>query len=361
MTRHGRAGPTHPAVTCLFLRRDRRARGTTVATSDGSFCSSVHLRVHLVVLLGGDGRRHLVEQRVELVGVDLLTHQHHRVVGALEALVVLEQHDAVGDDAGAREQHADVDHAVGQVLRRDRSAHVELVDRRELDAVDALESEQTRLALLTLGRPTERQVTRHLGEIRQRGDVELLGALLGHVEAVDVLRRCRFGDHDSVGLRGVDQRRLRLLDVTRRSSVERRGQDGALELGIEIDLPRRQRRVDDLGSAEVLAVADVVAVGLESLPVDLAEDLRPGEVLGADCQASLVASPDDVLLSSLLLLLSSLLHAATTNANATTIAPSERPLLRSRCFLLNGFLLNMVRPSFRARDEHVTRYRNVPR
>src|SRR4029079_9106535 len=53
-------------------------------------------------------------------------------------------------------------------------------------------------------------------------------------------------------------------------------------LGVERDLPARERLLDQLRGADVLLVGDVEALRLERLLVQLAEDERLAEVLGAD-------------------------------------------------------------------------------
>src|SRR5438093_13765193 len=58
--------------------------------------------------------------------------------------------------------------------------------------------------------------------------------------------------------------------------------DHARVLGVEVDLPARRRRLDQLGRADVLFVRDLEAVRLERLLVELSEDVLLGEVLRAD-------------------------------------------------------------------------------
>src|SRR5215212_2125701 len=58
------------------------------------------------------------------------------------------------------------------------------------------------------------------------------------------------------------------------------GQDRAGVLRVQVDLARGERLVGDLGGADVGLQVDAVALGLERLLVELAEDELLGEVLG---------------------------------------------------------------------------------
>src|SRR5207302_736754 len=53
-------------------------------------------------------------------------------------------------------------------------------------------------------------------------------------------------------------------------------------LGVGVDLPAGQRLVDDLGGPDVGLVDDLVALGLQGLLVERADDELLGEVLGAE-------------------------------------------------------------------------------
>ena len=161
-------------------------------------------------------------------------------------------------------------------------------DRPELDEldvlqpVDLLEPEEARDALVALGVAAVRQV-RHLLQVGDRLQAVLLRRLRQDREGVRVEER-RLPEH---GVAALLLERLR-RHVRRRGRLQRRLHVGDVEgedagvLRIEVDLPARQRRVDQLGAADVLLVGDLEALRLERLLVELAEDERLGEVLRAD-------------------------------------------------------------------------------
>ena len=134
--------------------------------------------------------------------------------------------------------------------------------------------------LLALRRSTEDELGRDLREVGHRLELVLLRRLLRHVEAVDVDGRRRLADRRCRCPRASPGPPRRSRPSPGRRAAEEREQR-ALELAVEVDVAVLERRVDDLGGADVVLVRDVVALGLERLAVRL-RDLRAGEVLRAD-------------------------------------------------------------------------------
>src|SRR5207302_2333252 len=126
-----------------------------------------------------------------------------------------------------------------------------------------------------------------LPHVVERLQLVLHGIALPHGDGVDVIERRRVGEREAV-LREptLRQRPPRVSGLWKRLDVVRGLDDLAHVLGIRVDLAAAQRRLDDLGTADVLVVIDLDALVLERLLVELAEHELLGEVLRAeaDCR-----------------------------------------------------------------------------
>ena len=178
-------------------------------------------------------------------------------------------------------EHVGREHLAG-VERRVRRDAGERQERRLREPVLLRVADEARVARLALREAAELEAA----DLLQVAD---------RLQAVLLRRRVRDGDHVGVVERrrledGVALRRLELLRELRTSRrpssatslVEDVLHDHARVLGVEVDLAARERRLDQLGRADVLLVGDVEALRLERLLVELAEDELLGEVLRAD-------------------------------------------------------------------------------
>ena len=164
----------------------------------------------------------------------------------------------------------------------DGTAHVELLDLTELEAVELLRRvAEAQRTLEAFRRTTEHELVGHLDEIGQVLELVLLRRGLRDVEAVDVDRRCRLARDDARALERVLQRGIRLRRVTRRLTTEI-GEHRALVLAVRVDVAVLQRLEDDLGRPDVVLGLHVDTVGGECLPVRLRQRLSAREVLRAD-------------------------------------------------------------------------------
>jgi hypothetical protein len=198
---------------------------------------------------------------------DVLRVRQHRVLLALELGIGRE--DVTGGDLLLVEQRVDADAPERHELRL-------------LQPVDVLQPEEAGDARAALRVAGERERL-DLLHVADRLDPVLLRRRRQHPEGVGVVER------RPVQQCGVTARLLELLG----RRVDPGGSLGCLLVGdvgdddagvfrIEVDLAALEGGVDQLRAADALVIVDGVALRLERLLVELAEDELLGEVLAAD-------------------------------------------------------------------------------
>src|SRR4029077_7919013 len=228
-----------------------------------------------------------VDDRLEVARClrqEVVPHDRRDVVGQLQLLVVIEQHEVVDRDGRVRrEQQADVDLAALERRDRERSARVEGLEILEVDAVRALQSGRAERPGRALRRSAEDQLAPDRREVGQLRELVLVRGGLRDHEAVLVDGRRVVEDRQALGVELLLERGRGRLRVGRAGRVlvherEERGQ----VVGLEVDLAAGEGREDDLPGPEVELPGDRVPVRLQHLGVQLTEDELLAEVRGAD-------------------------------------------------------------------------------
>ncbi|MPM69623.1 hypothetical protein SDC9_116571 [bioreactor metagenome] len=251
----------------------------------GGLLAALVAAVHRQQVIGGQGGRYLVQGVLDGLGGclgadqrdDVLRHDHVLRVGQRDEPVVL-------DRRRGRVDVGQVDLALLERLDGQRAAAVG--DRDEAEPVRGHpvgrgEPLRTVRALGQLGVAADPECAGGGRQVGQRGDVVLLGELLGDVVGVLVLGGCRGEDREAGRRRGSQ----RLGDLVRR----RRGglrvevlQQVSGVLGHEVDRAVLEGTDVDVPGADLHVALDLDALGLEGLGVELGDDLGLGEVGRAD-------------------------------------------------------------------------------
>ena len=201
--------------------------------------------------------------------------QQHGVVARKVALVVLQHQQAEMVDlgiGGVDVHHVDLllrDGIVGQAVVQAYRCATQLVTRGQaLPAIGAADEFVGQAQLQ--GRVP--------GQIAQRADAQLLGLRPPHGQRIAVVEAQRHSHTQA-------QRRQRVVHVGQAHAgvaLDDLQRDGAAVFGVQVNLPRAQRLVDDGGVAQALQHAGLGACGLRRLGDDLGQDVGLGEAFGAD-------------------------------------------------------------------------------
>src|SRR5712691_250062 len=239
------------------------------------------LLVHIVQLRLGQLRADRVQEPLDRAVVLLqqsVAGDRRDVVSELQVLVVVEKDEVLRHDARvAREEKSDVDLLAFERGHGERAASIERFEVLKGQPVNVLEPGEAKgpLRAGALRRAAENHVLRERREV-----ADLLEVLGGR-------RVLRYDEPVLVGGRRVIQhgealRLERLLEAGLSffriggwlgdlAVLVDEGEKGRQILGVDVDLARFDRRLDDLATSEVELPRDLVSVRLEDLAVELAQ------------------------------------------------------------------------------------------